>query len=99
MTTASKNIEAVFSKAGATATHTPGYATKRSEETEASEAASMTAAADPKGTEGTRQFEGIGTSKHEERFGDQLPEVSYNQSARRSNCHLYLSLAYTVSQV
>lgn len=66
MTAASKNIEAAFNKAGATTTHTPGYASERHKETEATASAT---------TEG-KDSQGVGTVEHEARIADQWPEVS-----------------------
>lgn len=92
MTTALKNIEAVFSKAGATATQTPGYATQRQTETENASSSSSADNSEKKNVTSEREFVGIGTAKHEERFADQLAEVCINRRGfhRASPFHIHL---------
>lgn len=95
------NISAVFSKAGATATHTPGYATQRQQETENASSSASGEKSEKENATDKREFVGVGTDKHAERFGDQLPEVCVQVRMfilLRSQVHLTVKTSLNSSQ-
>ena len=75
MTNETKNIGTVFNKAGATATHTPGFATQRNKETETASTSFSADNSAKKDAASEHTSAGIGTAKHEETIADQYAEV------------------------